>query len=65
MPIFKISGVVAVSCYTEVEANTPDEALSIASKRDIADFHIDSSYEIDEYFHLESDGTPTELYIEE
>lgn len=65
MKTFKISGLVTVSCYTEVEAESAAAALEIAASRQIADFHIDGSYTIDECFHIEADGTPRELRIEE
>lgn len=65
MPTFKISGLVTVSCYTEVEADNAEEALSIATNREIADIHIDGTYTVDECFHIEPDGAPYELRIEE
>lgn len=65
MPIYKISGLVTISCYTEVEASSEKNALEQAYKRDVADFHIDGSYPVDECFHIEPDGTPYDLRVEE
>lgn len=63
--IYKITGIVSVSCYTEVEADTPEEALRIAMRRPLADIHIDGGNDVTECFHIDNDGEPTQLRIEE
>lgn len=65
MPRFTITGTVTVSCYTEVDAKTPEEALKIAKERTLAGFSIDGSYLINEYFHLDNDGTPDRLVVDD
>lgn len=37
--IFKLNGLVTVSVYTEVEAETLEEAIEIAQQRDIEKYH--------------------------
>lgn len=61
---FNIGGLVTVSCYTVVEAETEEQALKIAQSRDIAQFYIDGSWDIEECFHIEADGTPYDLSVE-
>lgn len=62
--IYNISGLVTVSCYTIIEADSEEEALKIASSRDIAEFNIDGSYEVEECFHIENDGAPYDLKVD-
>lgn len=61
---YSISGLVTVSCYTLVEADSEDEALRIAASRDIAEFSIDGSYEVEYCFHIENDGAPYDLKVD-
>lgn len=61
---FNIGGLVTVSCYTVVEAETEDEALKIAKSRDVAQFSIDGSWDIEECFHIEADGIPYDLSVD-
>jgi hypothetical protein len=61
---YTISGVVSVSCWTEVDADTEQEALAIAATRTLADVSIDGSYPIDENWHIETDGEPRNLVAE-
>jgi hypothetical protein len=61
---FIISGVVAVSCWTEVDADTEQEAIAIAAKRTMAEVSIDGSYPCDEHWHIEVDGEPQKLVAE-
>lgn len=65
MKTYKISGRVTVSCWTEVEAEDEAQALRIAAMRDIADVHIDGSFEESEYFHIDTDGSPEGLRVED
>lgn len=65
MAIYRIAGIVTVSCWTEVEAASESVALRIAQDRDLAEFHIDSTYPVNETWHLDSDGTPTNIRIDQ
>lgn len=59
MPKFIVSGQMTVSCWTEVEADTAEEARSIAAQRAVADVLIDGGYQVDECWHLDNDGMPS------
>lgn len=52
MNTYIVSGTITVSCWTLVEADSEEEAVKIASGREIAQFQIDS------------DGTPKNLRAE-
>jgi hypothetical protein len=65
MPTFDICGTVTISCWTKVNAKTKEEALAIARSRDLAEFHIDGSFDVEECWHMEADGVPTELRVDE
>jgi hypothetical protein len=63
---YYITGTLSVTCYTEVEANSPEEALEIARERRVAGlcnnpFDGDSS----ESWNFDSDGEPFELQIDD
>lgn len=45
MNTYIVSGTITVSCWTLVEADSEEEAVKIASGREIAQFQIDDSYE--------------------
>lgn len=62
MNTFKVCGLVTVSCWTLVEAENMQEAIEIAQSRDLAEHHIDGSYEEDECWHFDNDGTPDQVY---
>ena len=62
--IYQVNGTITVSCWTEVEANSPEEAIEIANARPMADVLIDGGYPIDECWHLDSDGTPEITTVE-
>jgi hypothetical protein len=64
MNTYIVSGTITVSCWTLVEADSDEEAVNIASGREIAQFQIDYSYEDSEFFHIDSDGTPQNLRAE-
>lgn len=64
MATFKISGTMTVSCWTEVEAYDEAEALSIAKSREVAQFHIDQTYPEDECWHMDADGAPDNLRVD-
>lgn len=62
---FQVSGLVTVSCYTVVEADSKEEALDIAKNRDIANLcHGPHIEDIDECFHIETDGEAKELCVD-
>ena len=65
MKRFRVSGTVAVSCWTFVDAENEAEALKTAALRDVADIHINGIYEDTECFHIEPDGEPENLVAEE
>jgi len=65
MQKFQINGKVTVSCWTVVEAETPEQALEIAKRRELCGFHIDGTYEDTDSFIFDNDGTPFELTIED
>ncbi len=43
MNTYIVSGTITVSCWTLVEADSEEEAVKIASGREIAQFQIDDS----------------------
>lgn len=65
MKTYKVSGTVTVSCWTEVAASSKEEAMQIAVSRNMADVIIDGGYPVDECWHLDSDGTPDNLKVED
>lgn len=66
MPIFKISGIITISCYTDVEADTEEEALQIAEDREMMELPFNNAYGSDEYWITDSlDGRPREIHISE
>lgn len=65
MRTFTVYGSVTVSCWTEVDAPNEEEAIRLAGMRGMADFHIDGSSPVDETWHMENDGTPQGLRIED
>lgn len=64
MPTFKVSAMVTVSCFTEVVADTEEEAKEILTNRGLAEFHIDGSFPVDECWHFEADGEPFNVRLE-
>lgn len=54
-----------VSCWTEVEAETAEAAQRIAANRDAAEHHIDGTFEVEECWHFDNDGTPEDLTVED
>lgn len=65
MKTYKVSGTVTVSCWTEVEASSEEEAMKIAYRRELAGFSIDGSYPVDECWHIDADGTPDNLKVDD
>lgn len=63
---YTVRGLMTVSCWTEVEANSEDEALEIASGREAASLCWNPfSGRVDECFHFENDGEPQKLEIDD
>lgn len=65
MPPFNISANVTVSCWTKVDASSEEEAKRIAASRALAAFHIDGTYPEDESWHLDADGSPFDLRVDD
>jgi len=62
---YMVNGQVTVSCWTEVEAESREEAFKIAHDRDTASLAANSLYpDADEAWHFENDGMPEKLKIE-
>jgi len=61
-----VSGSLTVSCWTEVEADSKEDALDIAMNRDTGTLCHSALYpEVDECFHFEDDGMPFNLTVED
>lgn len=57
MPKFMVTGTATVSCYTIVEADTPEQAAQIAEERQLAHLTIQAFTADDtEAWHAEMDG---------
>lgn len=66
MKTFSLSCKVTVSAYTEVQANTLEEAIEIAGRRDVQIGGIASGNDPDESWIIEeADGAPDEITAEE
>lgn len=64
--VYRVMGIVSVSCWTDVEAASEAEALDIASERPMAGLcHAPFSGEADECFHIEIDGEPQDLMVDQ
>ena len=63
---YTVSGVVTVGCWTEVEANSEEEAIKIAEERDLAGLcYSPFSGSVDEEFHFSNDGEPKDFTVEQ
>jgi hypothetical protein len=62
---YQINAQITVSCWTEVEAESEEEALEIAKDRCVADIHIDGSFPEDECWHIAVDGEPVNIRVGE
>lgn len=60
---YLVSAVMTVSCWTEVEADSFDEAIEIASGRSVAEHHIDGGQLESECWVFDNDGEPTEYLV--
>ena len=62
MATFTFSASVTVSAYTEIEADTYEEALEIATERELAGFCA-QPFDGDETesWHIDTDGEPVDI----
>jgi hypothetical protein len=62
---YYLSGVITVSCWTEVFAESEEEAEKIALERSVEpeSFHSDS-YPVNEFWHVGADGEPYSIGID-
>lgn len=66
MPKFKFKAAATVSCWTEVEAETLEEAKKEAERRSLADLcYRPFSGPVDKCWHFENDGVPQEIEPED
>ena len=63
---YTINATVTVSCHTEVEANSEEEAIAIAQERELAGlcFAPFDAYAT-EAWHIDTDGMPQNLSAEQ
>ena len=66
MPVFKFRGSVTVSCWTEVEADTQEQALAIAQDREMGSLNCFSiSSDVSEVWQFSDDGVPQEIELDD
>jgi hypothetical protein len=66
MKTFKLNCHVTVSAYTEVQAETLDDAMKIAATRDVVIGGTGTGNEPDEAWIIEdADGAPVDVYHDE
>lgn len=59
---FKLSAMVTISIYTEVEADTIEEAVAEAEGRSIESYHWGADYAKKEFWIADDyDGEPTDI----
>lgn len=64
MPTFRLCCSLTVSAYTEVEAQTAEEAIAIAATRGVADIgRFNPDQETEEWLP-DSDGEPADISVE-
>jgi len=62
---FRVMALMGVSAWTEVEAETEEEALEIAKSRDPGGLCHNAIYPgVDECWHFENDGEPRDVEID-
>jgi hypothetical protein len=65
MPLFKLGCHVTVSAYTQVQADTAEEALRIGRDREVVIGGLHSGADAGEQWVIEdADGDPTEVKVE-
>lgn len=66
MKKYKFRAEATVSCWTEVEANSAEEAKEIAESRDLAGLcHMPYTGEVDEEWHFDNDGSPLNIQLDQ
>lgn len=66
MKKYKLRAHLTVSAWTEVEAESPEEAIQIAQDRDVGSLCHGAIYpDSDEAWHFENDGIPLKIAIDE
>lgn len=63
MPKYSVTGIMTVSCWTEVEADSPEAAIEAAIERQVASLPAVTfnGYDIKDSWHFDNDGEPFEL----
>jgi hypothetical protein len=62
MKKFSLSAKVTISVYTEVEAETPEDAVNIANKREVEDSEFRGENKNIAWISDEFDGVPFDIY---
>ncbi|WP_422444155.1 hypothetical protein [Endozoicomonas sp. ALB091] len=66
MPIYKFKGSATVSCWTEVEAETEEEARLIAEKRELGSLNAFSiSGDVSKVWQFTDDGMPQDIELDD
>jgi len=66
MTTYRVNGTVTVSATTVVEADSPEQAKQIANDRQLAGLcHMPFDADEDETWHLETDGVPEVIDVDE
>jgi hypothetical protein len=65
MKKYIVNGAITASCYTVVEANSPEEALKIARERPVANMCYNPfDQDVEESWHIETDGEPYNINLD-
>ena len=63
---YTLGAYLTISTYTEVEADSLEEAIEIASGRDVCEIHTDGIYTKEELWMVdELDGVPQNIKLED
>ena len=66
MPTFKFKAAATVSCWTEVKADTLEEAKAKAESRGLSGLsRYPFSGDVGESWHFENDGKPQEIELDD
>lgn len=66
MAKYRAHAAVTVSAWTDIEADSLEEAKEIAEERELAHLNIHSLYPSeDECWHFDNDGLPLDITVEE
>ena len=62
---FNLRAQITVSCWTEIEANSEEEALEIARNREVGSLSHGAIYpSADECWYFDNDGIPQKIEID-